>query len=277
MLKSFTGINYHGPVQAVILDWAGTTMDYGCFAPVEAFQRAFEQCDVPITIQQARAPMGLAKKDHIRAITQMEPVADEWQAVHHRAVNEQDIDELHVKAERALRETVLSNAELIPGVTTFIANLRTRNIRIGSTTGYSSALMQVLVPLARAQGYEPDALVCPDQVYAGRPFPWMALENLSRLRVFPPAAVVKIGDTVPDIQEGLNAGMWTIGVIKSGNEIGLPRDKTNGNAGGEFYARYLRARQKLAQAGAHFIVDTLEYAEKAIAEINASLMRGERP
>ena len=30
-------------LEAVIFDWAGTTVDYGCFAPVEAFIKAFER------------------------------------------------------------------------------------------------------------------------------------------------------------------------------------------------------------------------------------------
>ena len=49
----------------------------------------------------------------------------------------------------------------------------------------------------------------------------MALENARRLGVYPMESIVKIGDTLPDIEEGLNAGMWTIGLAKTGNEIGL--------------------------------------------------------
>src|SRR5690349_10158323 len=112
-----------GPIQGVILDWAGTTIDYGCFAPVEAFQRAFERLNVPITIAQARAPMGLAKKDHIRTITRMDEVARNWQAVYQRMPTEDDVNDLYVQAEAALRETIMANAELIPGAAETVAAL----------------------------------------------------------------------------------------------------------------------------------------------------------
>ena len=56
-------------ITAVILDWAGTTVDFGSFAPtqifVEAFRRAF---DVEITLAEARVPMGLGKWQHIEAL-----------------------------------------------------------------------------------------------------------------------------------------------------------------------------------------------------------------
>src|SRR5258708_22139402 len=117
-------MNSNGKLQAVILDWAGTTIDYGCFAPVEAFQRAFVEFGVPVTIAQARAPMGLAKKDHIRAITQMEQVQDEWQTKFGRLPTESDVDEIYVRAEQALRQTILEHAQLIPGVAGTVAQLR---------------------------------------------------------------------------------------------------------------------------------------------------------
>jgi hypothetical protein len=49
----------------------------------------------------------------------------------------------------------------------------------------------------------------------------MCLQNAMQLRIFPMEAIVKVGDTLPDIEEGLNAGMWTIGLAKTGNEVGL--------------------------------------------------------
>ena len=70
-------------------------------------------------------------------------------------------------------------------------------------------MMNVLVPEATRRGFETDSIVCVSDVPAGRPEPWMALRSAMELRAYPPALCVKVGDTVPDIQEGLNAGMWT--------------------------------------------------------------------
>ena len=33
--------SYRGPIEAVLFDWAGTTMDFGCIAPAEVFVEVF--------------------------------------------------------------------------------------------------------------------------------------------------------------------------------------------------------------------------------------------
>src|SRR3989344_3354870 len=55
-------------LQAIIFDWAGTTMDYGCFAPAVAFVEAFRQYGFELRIEEARVPMGLKKDVHIQEI-----------------------------------------------------------------------------------------------------------------------------------------------------------------------------------------------------------------
>ncbi|WP_257785850.1 HAD-IA family hydrolase [Jeongeupia sp. USM3] len=111
----------------------------------------------------------------------------------------------------------------------------------------------------------------------GRPGPWMALENVIRLGISDVAACVKVDDTVPGIAEGLAAGMWTVGLSASGNEVGL---KLRG-MGGAKPARTGRApragRAKLDAAGAHFVIDSIADLPAVIAEIDARLARGERP
>ena len=102
-----------------------------------------------------------------------------------------------------------------------VETFRKRNLKIGSTTGYTGEMMDLLLAEAAKRGYEPDSTVCATDVPAARPAPWMCLENAKRLGVYPMESVVKIGDTLPDVEEGLNAGMWTIGLAKTGNEIGL--------------------------------------------------------
>src|SRR5690625_426637 len=93
-----------------------------------------------------------------------------------------------------------------------VDKLRERNIKIGSTTGYTRKMMDVAEEHAKHKGYTPDFLVCADEVKRGRPFPYMVFQNMIQLEVFPPAQVVKVGDTTSDIKEGKNAGVWSIGV-----------------------------------------------------------------
>ena len=164
---------YRGRVQAVILDWAGTTVDYGSFAPTAVFLRLFESQGVTITAEDARSGMGLMKKDHLRAILARPAVAEAWQAVHGAPATEEDVEAMFDNFV-ALQTSVLAEyADPIPGLLQVIKDLRSRGIRIGSTTGYLSAMMAVLGPEAARRGYAPDCIVCPDEVTAGRPYPWM--------------------------------------------------------------------------------------------------------
>jgi phosphonoacetaldehyde hydrolase len=264
-------------IQAVIFDWAGTTVDHGSIAPVMAFIETFRLHDVEITIAEARAPMGMHKCDHIRAITQMPRVAAAWIARHGRATAESDVAAMY-EAFIPLQLKVLTQyADLIPGTIATVQALRARGLKIGSTTGYNRQLMDVLVPAAAQRGYRPDSVVCVSDVPSGRPEPWMALRSAQELRTFPPAAVVKVGDTAPDIAEGHNAGMWTVGVALTGNELGLTAAELAALPADELEERQQRAHLRLADAGAHYVVDSIADLPGVLDDIAARLCDGERP
>jgi phosphonoacetaldehyde hydrolase len=74
------------------LDWAGTTLDYGCYAPAVVFIEVYKRKGVEITMEEAREPMGAHKKDHIRKISQIPAVAKRWQQVHSRICTEDDVE-----------------------------------------------------------------------------------------------------------------------------------------------------------------------------------------
>ena len=66
-------------ISALILDWAGTTVDFGSFAPTQIFVEAFRQAfDIEITLEEARVPMGLGKWQHIEALGKLPAVDKSW-------------------------------------------------------------------------------------------------------------------------------------------------------------------------------------------------------
>jgi phosphonoacetaldehyde hydrolase len=268
---------YRGPVKAVILDWAGTAVDYGCCAPARVFVQVFADHGVEITEGQARAPMGLMKRDHIRQITQMGPVAQQWQAVHGQPAREADVEHMYADFIPLQMAILADYADPIPGTLELVADLRQRGIKIGSTTGYNREMMLLLTAEAARRGYTPDEWVCATDVAAGRPYPWMMYANEMKLGVYPPEAVVKIGDTIPDIDEGLNAGAWAIGVTLTGNEIGLTEQQVAAVPPGELATRLEAVRGRMAAAGAHWVVDGVWDCARLIEEIDQRLARGEKP
>ena len=269
--------SYRGPLKAIHLDWAGTTLDYGCYAPAVVFVEVFKRQGVPISVAEARVPMGAHKKVHIRQLTRLEPVAERWQAQYGRPPNESDVDRMFEDFVPLQLACLADYADLIPSTLQAVTEFRGRGLKIGSTTGYTGEMMQILVAEAKKRGYEPDSTVCATDVPAGRPAPWMCLQNAMNLSVYPMEAQVKVGDTLPDIEEGLNAGMWTIGLAKTGNEVGLTEAELAEMPADELDQRLSRAYRRMHQTGAHYVVNGIGDVPPVLDAINARLARGERP
>ena len=81
--------------------------------------------------------------------------------------------------------------------------------------------MAQILPVAAAQGFAPDSLVCTGDTPEGRPSPYMLYKSLLDLKVWPAWDTIKVDDTEVGMAEGLNAGAWTVGVSVSGNALGM--------------------------------------------------------
>ena len=254
-------------IQAIVLDWAGTTVDYGSRAPVSVLLEVMRSYDVAITLEEARTYMGLPKLDHIRATCALPSVRQRWIERHRAAPDEQAVQRLYADFTPRQLACLEDYSGLIPGVVKAIDRFRARGIRIGSSTGYTRPMLEVLLDRAARQGYRPDASVVPDEAGEGRPAPYMCYLNAMKLRVYPLSACVKIGDTPSDIAEGRNAGMWTIGVALTGNEVGLTPDEYTSLSPEEQRTKLQAARERLLAAGADFVADSLAECDPSLDEI----------
>lgn len=264
-------------IRLVVFDWAGTTIDFGCMAPAGAFVAAFAERGVTVTTAEARRPMGQHKKDHIRAMLCDPAVRQKWAAAVGREWTEADVEGLYRRVTPMQIEAAKRHAALVPGVLECVAELRQCGLRIAATTGYFREAAVACYTAAAKQGYTPDFTICADEVPAGRPAPWMIFRCMEATGVYPPASVVKVGDTVIDIEDGRNAGCWSVGVVDSSNEMGLN--------GAEFAMldhvhkerERGRVREQFRAAGGHAAVDHLWELTGLIDELNGRLARGARP
>jgi phosphonoacetaldehyde hydrolase len=270
-------MRYTGPIRAVILDWAGTTVDHGSLAPVRVLQEVFTRRGIAISEEEARRDMGVLKKDHIRKILFAPDVSAKWREVAGQEPNEADVESLFKTFVPLQLECLPKYSTVIDGVAETVVRLRKRGIKIGSSTGYTRAMLDLVQEAARKQRYAPDCALAPDDVGAGRPYPWMIFANAIRLQIEPLAAIVKIGDTPVDIEEGLHAGVWTIGVARTGNMVGLSAEDFAALGAAERAALLEKARSELAAAGAHEVIDAVADCEPALDKIEARLRNGERP
>lgn len=264
-------------LRAVVFDWAGTMVDHGSLAPMGAFVRAFARFGIDLTIDEARGPMGMAKRPHIEALVRLPRITAQWRERHGREPGEQDIDALYDVFVPMNIEVVADHADLIPGAAETVRDLRALGLKIGSSTGYTREIMARVLPIAAEQGYAPDCLVCTGDTSAGRPTPLMMYRAMLDLDVWPAWACIKVDDTEVGIAEGLNAGSWTVGVAVTGNCFGLSLDDTDALPAEEFLERSERAHQRLTAAGAHFVIDGVADLLPVVHAIEGSLARGERP
>ena len=258
-------------LRAVMLDWAGTAVDHGSIAPVIVLQELFARRRVELSSDEARRDMGLLKRDHIRAILALPSIFEKWRAVEGRDPAPDDVDSLFADFNLLQPNILSSHSQLIDGVVEATSAWRAQGLRIGSSTGYTREMLTPIAEQAAAQGYEPDASVCPDEVGAGRPAPWMLHRNMRILDIYPPSACVKIGDTVSDIEEGRNAGMWTIGLTRTGNLVGLDAAAWAQLDAASRQSRLASAAQLLLQAGADYVAEDLPACTALLAQIEERL------
>ena len=255
-------------IECIILDWAGTAVDYGCFAPVAAFIKSFKSMGLTVTAAETRAHMGLTKIEEIRALFRIERVQTEFRNKYEREYDENDIQTCYAEFQRLLFASLRDYSQPISGVVEVINGLRNQGLKIGSTTGYTQAMMDIVIPVAAEQGYKVDNCVTSDHLPGGRPNPYMLYQNMCDLGIASPSSVLKYGDTISDIKEGVNAGVWSVGVILGSNEMGLTEEEVKALPADELKKRMQDVRYRMYAAGAHYVIDSVEELPQLIEAIN---------
>jgi phosphonoacetaldehyde hydrolase len=260
----------HG-LQAVLFDWAGTTIDYGSRAPVEVVVEVFRRRGIDVTMAEARGPMGMAKRDHLAAVASLPRVADAWRVRHGATPADADVQHMYEEFLPLQKEILARGAGVIPGVPDVVAGCRRRGLKIGSTTGYTRDLMDLVGRLAAQEGLAPDVIVCPDDVRAGRPAPWLNFRAAELLGVYPMNTIVVVDDTPVGIEAGLNAGMWTVAVSQSGNALGMSLAEVQALDQKDLDARLDAIAQDFRRRGADFVVPSVADLPAVLDRIASSL------
>lgn len=272
-------MNTASSVQAIIFDWAGTIVDFGSFAPTTIFVEAFKrQYDFEISLAEARVPMGLGKWDHIKAVGALPEVSARWQAQFGQAMTDEDVEQIYQTFMPLQVAKVADHADPIPHAIEVVESFKQRGIKIGSCSGYPRVVMDTLIPAAAQKGYRPDCVVATDDLkVGGRPAPFMALHNVIELGVTRVSDCIKVDDSAPGIEEGHNAGMWTVALLLSGNEAGLTLDEYLNASETELDRARDIARVKFAKSNPHYLVDTIADLPSVVVEIEQRIAAGERP
>ncbi len=272
-------MNYKQPtqLQAAILDWAGTVVDFGSFAPTQIFVEAFGEFGIEVSLDEARGPMGMGKWDHIRTLCDLPAVAERYRAKFGRTPSDADVTAIYERFMPLQIAKIGLHSALIPGALDAIAALREKGLKIGTCSGYPAVVMAKVVELARHNGYVPDHVVATDEVPNGRPYPAQSLANVIALGISDVAACVKVDDTWPGILEGRSAGMWTVALTCSGNALGVTYEQYKNMPQDKLDQERIRIGRMLEGSRPHYLIDTIADLPAVIDDINARLSRGEVP
>lgn len=255
-------------IKLVVFDWAGTTVDYGCVAPLAVFERIFESKKIHLTREEILKPMGMGKRDHIETLLSTAEATKQWKELYQRDWTQSDVDEMFRQFNEELLSVLENYCTPIDGVLETVDKLREKGLFIGSTTGYTREMMDIVEKGASAQGYAPDYTVTSEMTGYGRPYPYMLFENMRHFEIYPPRCVVKVGDTASDMKEGKNAGAWSVGIVEGSSAANLTPELAASLSEEEKEKYFAKAKEILINAGADYVIRTIRELPQVIEEIN---------
>ncbi|OBA05372.1 phosphonoacetaldehyde hydrolase [Paenibacillus polymyxa] len=253
-------------IQAVIFNLESTLLDPGGRGLIQGMRDIFRWKGIHLTEEQVSHGRGLPIRDHIASVLGLAEVRRKWLECFGVHPGRVDIEHIYLELVPVLR-SLIQGAETAAGIDRALQELQDRNIQSGATASCPMEMLShVFTPVQSP--YTLDCMVTPCEVSQGRPYPWMIYEIAHRLQVFPLSDIVKVGDTAVDMQEGRNAGVWTIGVLNH-NVGDLTTDHTTSCETDDRVAEE-RRRQNiygLKRAGAHLVMNSVADLPRILREI----------
>ena len=197
------------PIQLAMFDMAGTTVNDkvgGHPLMVISMMRAFAKHGIELAPNLINKHRGKQKSEAIQTL--LREVAELSPADVERVGDGVYRDFLHEL------ESNLSSISEIDGATELFRHLKSKDIHIGVGSGFPMQIVQAIISrLGWLDKGLLDYVGSAEQVGVGRPNPKMIHDAMQQLSITDGQKVVKIGDTVVDVQEGKNAGAWTVAVL----------------------------------------------------------------
>ncbi len=187
------------PIELVVFDVAGTTVMDGDFV-IDAMDEALRTADVHVERDAIRARMGLPKPVAIRTLLR-DHSERKWDADHL-------IDDVHSHFLSRLIDGYRERHDIqeAAGASDVFAALHERGVKVALDTGFSRAVLDVLLERLRWQASGLiDCSVTSDEVSHGRPAPDLIRRAMQLTAVADSAAVMKVGDTPADLESGFAA------------------------------------------------------------------------
>jgi len=223
--------------------------------------------------------MGLRKDLHIKALTEIPAIRQRWKQVHGKEPTQKDVDAMFKEFIPLQLQCLRKYTGLIPGAVDTVRTLKSKfGLKLGSSTGFQRVMVDILNEDAKKQGLELDTTVAGDEASQPRPYPYMVFKNMEKLGVLNVESVVKVDDTTSGVEEGLNAGTWSVGLSHTSNYMNINTyEEAEKMSKEEFEERGAKSRAKLLATGCHYVVRDITGLPEVVEDINKRLACGERP
>jgi len=237
---------------------------------------------------QAREPMGCHKKDHIRYILQNNNIRNKWISQYKYEATENDIENIYNLYTKIQLDILTTYCNPLPETYNTLELLKNIGIWIGTTTGFNREILDKILQIHTRFNNLIDSTITSDEVPVARPSPFMIYKNINKIQqldfdnkyLYKGRCIIKVDDTEVGIEEGINAGVWTIGVSKHSNLMGEYTDNVEEYQKNEPY-NYMRAiadiENRLYNAGANYVIDDISRLPHIITNINEKLELGFNP
>lgn len=191
-------------IRLAVFDMAGTTVD----DRVDGLPLVLKSYDDALKGHEVSVPMEILNAQRGR---------DKWTVI--KELGGEHAEAIYSDFLEVLRANT-GRVKEVEGTSETFRFLKEHNVYVVSSTGFPAEIAE---PMIEHLGWLRDGLidgwVCSEQIGSSRPDPAMILHAMKKYGVSEKGSVVKIDDTVKGIEEGLNAGVYTVGVLTGTQSI----------------------------------------------------------
>jgi phosphonoacetaldehyde hydrolase len=264
---------YKGKIKGIIFDTVGVLVDCGCLHHNKAIANIFKMRNIELKESLIRNFNGLTLKDQLKKIVTDRRVLNDWKKIYGNKPNDEDLAMLLQDLINRIAASIPEKDYIIDSYKKKFNKLNNKGYKIALTCEYPPALASLIFDKLQKDGFKFSQSITINDTMVGAPFPWMCYMSAIKLNVFPLNAIIRVGDSPYNIEEGINANMWTAGVVNTGNLIGLSKDEMRRKGVDKLHKKVKSAYKKFKKKGAHYVIDSINDISWVIDDINSNLLK----
>jgi len=259
-------------IKACIFDLGGTIVDRYSMTSLLSLRKLFINRAININNALLLKGVGMNNQEHILNILNDKTILKKWFNRYNDYPDEYDVKVLLNELNCEQSEYSEKMIDILPETKECIDYLGFNYIKTASTTEFDKENMKAVQNKLERNDIYLDHYVSSEGLRKlGRPLPFMIQENMNILGISNPTEVMKIDDSTLGIEEGKIAGCITVGVARWSihmNIMNISEAYEYDETYPEIQEKLRHSRNTLREAGADYVIDTLDELPRLIESIN---------